>query len=175
MGFNFNGDHYLQVSGTAMGIAAAPNYANLFMNRFETKALSNWPLKPLIWLRFIDDIFMIWIHGEDNLTELIFYINGIHPRIEFTHESSSTQIDFLETTVKINESREIYTTLYEKPTDTHLYLHYSSSHHTPSKTKGPYGQFLRLGRICTYDIDFEQNSEKLIQITLKEALEDSPI
>ena len=50
-----------------MGTAAAPNYANLFMDRFETKALSNWPLKPLIWLRFIDEIFMIWTHGEDNL------------------------------------------------------------------------------------------------------------
>ena len=67
MSFSFNGDHYLQIGGTAMGTAAAPNYANLFMDRFETKALSNWPLKPLIWLRFIDEIFMIWTHGEDNL------------------------------------------------------------------------------------------------------------
>ena len=49
-----------------MGIATAPNHANLFIYRFETKALSNWPLKPMIWLRFIDDIFMIWTHGEDN-------------------------------------------------------------------------------------------------------------
>ena len=51
-----------------MGTAAAPNYANLFMDRFETKAL--------IWLRFIDDIFMIWTHGEDNLNEFIKYLNG---------------------------------------------------------------------------------------------------
>ena len=62
MKFTFNGDHFLQTGGTAMGTTVAPNYANLFMDRFETKALSNWPLKPLIWLRFIDDIFMIWIH-----------------------------------------------------------------------------------------------------------------
>ena len=167
MSFNFNGDHYLQIGGMAMGTAVAPNYANLFMDRFETKALNNWPLKPLIWLRFIDDIFMIWPHGEDNLNEFITYLNGIHQTIKFTHESSHTQIDFLDTTVKINDNREIYTTLYEKPTDTHLYLHYTSSHHAPSKTKGPYGQFLRLRRICTYDIDFEQNSEKLIQYYLK--------
>ena len=37
MSFNFKGDYYLQVGGTAMGTAAAPNYANLFMNRFEIK------------------------------------------------------------------------------------------------------------------------------------------
>ena len=121
-----------------MGTAAAPNYANIFMDRFETKALENWPLRPLLWLRFIDDIFMIWIYGEDKLQEFITYLNSIHPTINFTHEFSYTHISFLDTTVKINENRELYTTLCEKPTDTHLYIHYSSAHHAPSKTKGPY-------------------------------------
>ena len=40
-----------------MGTAVAPNYVNLFMDRLETKALENYPLKLLIWKRFIDDIF----------------------------------------------------------------------------------------------------------------------
>ena len=56
MSFSFNGDHYLHTGGTAMGTVAAPKYANLFMDRFETKVLTNWPLKPLMWLRFINDI-----------------------------------------------------------------------------------------------------------------------
>ena len=167
MSFSFNGDHYLQTGGTAMGTAAAPNYANLFMDRFETKALANWPLKPLLWLRFIDDIWMVWTHGEDNLNEFITYLNSIHPTIKFTHESSLTEINFLDTTVKVNHHRELYTTLYEKPTDTHLYLHYQSAHHSPCKTKGPYGQFLRLRRICTYDEDFNHNAEKLMGYYLK--------
>ena len=37
--FNFNGGHYLQTGGTAMGTATAPTHGNLFMDRFETKAL----------------------------------------------------------------------------------------------------------------------------------------
>ena len=41
-----------------MGTGAVPNYTNLFMDRFETKALDNYPLKPMLWLRFIDDIEM---------------------------------------------------------------------------------------------------------------------
>ena len=49
MSFCFNEDHCLQIGGTAIGTAATPNYANLFMDRFETQALANWPLKPLIW------------------------------------------------------------------------------------------------------------------------------
>ena len=59
MYFEFNNE-FLQIGGTAMGTALTPNYANLFMDRFETKALDNYPLKPLIWKRFIDDIFLIW-------------------------------------------------------------------------------------------------------------------
>ena len=141
--------------------------SNLFMDRFETKALENWPLKPSLWLRFIDDIFMIWTHGEDNLNKFITYLNQLHPTIKFTHEVSNSSINFLDTTVKINEERILYTTLYEKPTDTHLYLHYTSSHHAPCKTKGPYGQFLRLRRICTYDTDFYEQSDKLITYYLK--------
>ena len=167
MSFSFNNDHYLQIGGTAMGTGVAPNYANLFMDRFETKALENWPLKPSLWLRFIDDIFMIWTHGEDNLNKFITYLNQLHPTIKFTHEVSNSSINFLDTTVKINEERNLYTTLYEKPTDTHLYLHYTSSHHAPCKTKGPYGQFLRLRRICTYDTDFYEQSDKLITYYLK--------
>ena len=167
MSFSFNGDHYLQIGGTAMGTSVAPNYANLFMDRFETKALDNWSLKPLVWLRFIDDIFMIWTHGEDSLSNFIEYLNGIHPTIKFTHKVSTSSINFLDTTIKINSNRELYTTLYEKTTDTHLYLHYTSSHHAPSKTKGPYGQYLRLRRICTYDDDFNSNAEKLTSYYLK--------
>ena len=148
-----------------MGTAAAPKYANLFMNRFERKALENWPLKPLIWLRFIDDIFMIWTHGDDNLTEFITYLNGIHPKIKFTHERTLTQINLLDTTLKVNDQRELFTILYEKPT--HLYVHYTSAHNASCKTKGPHGQFLRLRRICTYDSNFQRNAGKLIGYYLK--------
>ena len=67
MYFKFNGDFYLQTGGTAIGTSLAPNYANLFMDKFETKALANYPLKPLIWKRFIDDIFMVGLNSGNLL------------------------------------------------------------------------------------------------------------
>ena len=129
MNFTFNGDHYLQTGGTAMGTSLAPNYANLFMDRFETKALAGYPLKPLTWKRFIDDIFLVWTHGEESLKKFIDYLNSLPDTIKFTHEMSYTQIDFLDTTIKFGQDRGLITTLFNKPTDTHLYLEYSSAHY----------------------------------------------
>ena len=139
MNFTFNGDHYLQTGGTAMSTSVAPNYANLFMDRFETKALAGFPLRPLTWKRSIDDIFMIWTHGEESLKQFIDYLNFLHETIKFTHDMSYTQIDFLDTTVKFGPDRGLITTLYNKPTNTHLYLEHSSAHPQSVLTKRPYG------------------------------------
>jgi hypothetical protein len=39
--FIFNGDHYLQINGTAMGTKMAPSYANIFMGRSEKQLLES--------------------------------------------------------------------------------------------------------------------------------------
>ena len=97
--FSFNDNHYLQIHGTAMGTKMAPSYANLFLGYFETNALENAPFKPHTWLRYIDDIFMIWTEGLDNLKIFIDYLNNIHSTIKFTSSRSFTHIPFLDVTV----------------------------------------------------------------------------
>ena len=62
--FKFNDKLYEKIQGTAMGTRMAPNYAIIFMHYLETNFLSNYPKQPKTWLRFIDDIFMIWKDGE---------------------------------------------------------------------------------------------------------------
>ena len=56
-----------------MGTPMAANYANLFMDMFETSLLNDFHKKtgkkPLIWMRFIDDIFFIWTDGENLFKE----------------------------------------------------------------------------------------------------------
>ena len=62
----------------------APSYANLFMGKFEQKALAASPHSPLNWWRYIDDVFLLWTHGEDKLDVFIKYLNSLHPnRIPF--------------------------------------------------------------------------------------------
>ena len=58
--FVFNDEHFIQRHGKAMGTRMAPAYANLFMGDFEKKAFQNYPDKTHLWLRYIDDILMVW-------------------------------------------------------------------------------------------------------------------
>ena len=61
----FNSRNYLQTKCGAMGTICAPSYTNIFMDHFEKKLI--YPFIngfPLIYLRFIDDIFLIWIGNK---------------------------------------------------------------------------------------------------------------
>ena len=121
--FECNGEFYHQLSGMAMGTKLAPSYANLFMTKFEDKYVYTYPLQPQLWKRFIDDIFLIWPHGRNSLTKFIGHLNTVHPTIKFTSDISETGISFLDLTIYIEQSR-LYTRLYTKPTDRHMYLNY---------------------------------------------------
>ena len=61
--FKFNNSLYLQKSRTAIGTVMAVCYAIVFMHQFETRAMASFMLKPSVWWRYIDDIFLcmdIW-------------------------------------------------------------------------------------------------------------------
>ena len=50
-----------------MGSKFAPQYANLFMHHFETDFFTTQTLQPAFYTRYIDDIFLLWPHGENSL------------------------------------------------------------------------------------------------------------
>ena len=66
----FDRSVYQQVSGTAIGTKFAPPYACIFMDRLKNEFLDTQILKPLVWFRYIDDIFFIWMHSEKELKNL---------------------------------------------------------------------------------------------------------
>ena len=56
--FEFLGKLFMQLFGVAMGSRVAPTYACIFMGWLEKKMLLDWTaLKPILWKRYIDDIF----------------------------------------------------------------------------------------------------------------------
>ena len=147
--FRFNEQHYLQMGGTAMGTRVAPTYANFFMGDFEDTHIYTYPLQPLLWVRFIDDIFMVWEHGEKELKSFLTHLNTVHKTIKFTSNNSHHRVNFLDTWVIKQKDGRISTDLYTKPTDSNNYLEFTSAHPAHTKRAIPLSQFLRLRRICT--------------------------
>ena len=159
--FNFNGQLYEQTQGTAMGTRMAPNYAIIFMHYLETNFLSHYPKKPKIWLRFIDDIIMIWQFGRLELEEFLKALNNHHQKIKFTHTIDQNEISFLDTIVYRSQTNKLYTRIYHKPKDQKYYLHYYSTHPRNQKNSVPYGLLIRCKRICTEEHYFEQEARKI--------------
>ena len=83
-------------------------------------------------------------------------INSVVPSIKFTHEISSASLNFLDTTIIKDASGRISTDVYQKPTDTHPHLHWTSAHPPHLKHSIPYIQALRLRRICSSTDILEQ-------------------
>ncbi|XP_048698400.2 uncharacterized protein LOC125633326 [Caretta caretta] len=164
--FTFEDNVYLQISGTATGTRMAPPYANIFMADLEQRFLSSCPLMPLLYLRYIDDIFIIWIHGKEALEEFHHDFNNFHPTINLSLDQSTQEIHFLDTTVLISDGH-INTTLYRKPTDHYSYLH-ASSFHTDHITRSiVYSQALRYNRICSYPSDRDKCLQDFYQAFLQ--------
>ena len=68
--FRFHNRYYNQVRGVAMGTKCAPPFANLFLACLEKKAHSTWQgPTPLTWLRFLDDILMLWDGSQPQLQQ----------------------------------------------------------------------------------------------------------
>ena len=63
--FEFNGKVKQQISGTAIGTKFVPLYACIFMDEVVTSFLETQEMKPLVWFRYIDDVFFIWTHGQE--------------------------------------------------------------------------------------------------------------
>ncbi len=106
----------------------AVSYANTFMAALEENILKNAPegLTPIEWIRFLDDIFAIWCHGEASLLKFLHHINEIHLTIKF--EYSTETVHFLDTRIYINEQNKLESDVYIKPTDKTMLLHNTSFH-----------------------------------------------
>ena len=163
--FTFNDKFYLQTHGTAMGTKMAPNYANIFMTKIENHILQNAPhnRKPLLWKRFIDDIFLIWPYDLQSLLHFKQYINTIHNTIKFEMTHSQTSVNFLDTTIHFNSDGKLISSLYKKPTDICSLLHNNSFHPPTCKQSVIYSQDLRYRRVIT---DNEELQTKLMDLKL---------
>ena len=159
--FDFNDQSYLQTMGTAMGSPMAPSYASLFMGRLEEQFLNSTYVKPDVWLRFLDDIFMIWNDSLETLNFFIDSLNSFHPNIKFTYNISKSSVPFLDVSVSKDVTGKIVTDIFCKPTNMHLYLDFTSSHPLSCKRGIPFSQAKRYRRVISDDGTFMQSLDTL--------------
>ncbi|XP_068680176.1 uncharacterized protein [Montipora foliosa] len=141
----FNGRHYLQTHGTAMGTKTAVSFANIFMAKIETEILSKVVSKPTVWKRNIADVFSLWD---------INHLNSINPHIRFTSEEEKNgRISFLDTCLHLKEDGSTKVTVYRKPTHTDQYLNFHSNHHLQHKRAVVNTLLLRAQTLVSKEVD----------------------
>lgn len=150
-----------------MGKKFAPAYANIFMATWEQAVFPKCSKLPILYIRYLDDIFGIWTHSKSDFEDFISVLNNHHDAITVKHNLQSEEIEFLDTQVffmrESIENWRLGTRVYFKPTDTHVLLHKNSFH--PKHTfKGIVkSQLMRFERICTRPEDVEIATKTLFR------------
>ncbi|KAM4632430.1 up-regulator of cell proliferation-like [Discoglossus pictus] len=132
---------YLQRRGMAMGSVVAPIYANLYLRWWERELVFNdnsvvFTEHILLWLRYIDDIFIIWDDTAENFDKLIQMMNDNTLNLRLTHTIDHVKVDFLDISFIKDEKGYIKTDLYRKPTATNSTQYFKSSHFPPTLKEG---------------------------------------
>lgn len=159
--FQFNDEDYIQKLGTSMGTRMAPSYASLFMGKFEKEYLESCGVQPLLWLRFLDDIFMIWDDSEEKLLQFFDELNKFHETINFTYNYSKTNAVFLDVKIEKSDEGMLCTSVFEKDTNVHQYVEFSSCHPLSCKKGIPYSQAKRYRRITSDDDNLKRDLNRL--------------
>ena len=105
----------------------ASQYANIFMANWEENVLQNTRNNSLLYLRYIDDIFLLWIRGEEELLQFHKNFSSKDPDIHITMNHSAEKANFLHTIIRL-KNNTIQTSLYIKPIYSQTYLHPTSFH-----------------------------------------------
>ena len=152
-----------------MGSPISPIVANLYMENYETRAISTSPHPPLMWKRFVDDTCVII--KEAHKQEFLEHINSIDPHIQFTSENSKADgsMPYLEMLITITptENGRLNTIVYRKATHTDMYLKWNS-HHLISSKDGVVGTLnQRAKTVCSSPNMLQREEEHLSRVLTK--------
>ena len=73
--FTYKDTFYKQTEGMAMGSPLSPIICNVYMDRLEKDAIESSPKKPTLWLRYVDDTFLLWDHSSQELGMFLEHMN----------------------------------------------------------------------------------------------------
>ena len=129
--FQYNGKHYKQLHGTAMGSPVSVVVAEIVMQNIEEQALATYKRTIPLWLRYVDDTFTA-VH-KDEIDDFHEHLNRQNAHIQFTKEiEENGKLPFLDCLVT-RDNHHLRTTVYRKPTHTDQLLDECSYNPTSHK------------------------------------------
>ena len=167
--FEFNNQFFLQKIGCAMGSQASPEICDIVMHRLENQIIPT-DSKILKWLRYRDDILLLYDGTPLELENLIKSLNEIHSFLKFTVEVSNFEVTYLDLKIfkgpRFQSKGFLDTKIYTKPTETFQYLDRNSAHPLATFKGFIKGEVLRYARLCNNETDFLEKrdafTEKLL-------------
>ena len=115
--------------------------------------------KPMVCLRFVGDVFGLFVGGWEELKDFENVANSIHLWIKVEMQTSKPSINFLDVCITKNGHR-LNTTIFCKPTDRHMYLYEKSNHPNTTKNAIPFGLGIRAKRICSTQEEYNNNRQR---------------
>jgi len=122
--FTFNDEYFHQIYGTAMGTPVAVEYANTVMFYIEHTIIDKY--EPILYLRYIDDIFAI-LPTVDICKKFIGEINNQCSNIQLESVTIGKTGIFLDLNLEI-KNENIISKVYQKPSNKYLYLPPTTNH-----------------------------------------------
>ena len=114
--FQYNGKHYKQLHGTAMGSLVSVVVAEIVKQNIEEQALATYSETLPPWLRYVDNTITA-VH-KNKIDEFHEHLNKQNTSIQFTTEiEENGKIPVLDCLVT-RENNTLRTTVYRKPTHT---------------------------------------------------------
>lgn len=163
--FSFKDQHYHQISGSPMGSPVSPVLANLVMEHLEETVLASLSRQPLLYLRYVDDIFCI--AKETDIQTIHNSFNSFHEKLQFTIETETdNSIPFLDLTIQRNDNGRLITDWYHKNTWSGRYLNYDS--YLPTVYKTNTITILTKRILSLSDPEFHNKNFQLLKTTLTE-------
>lgn len=164
--FRFQSKIYRQMDGVAMGSPLAPILADLWLQKIEQKLNKFSKNRPIIWARYVDDIFCLFDIPINKILEFHTRINKWHKNLKFTIEMESNKtLPFLDVLVTHDQDHnQLTTSLYRKPTFTGLYLLWESCQNRKYKIGLIKTLVIRIYRICSTNEIIKKELKQLKEI-----------
>jgi hypothetical protein len=143
--FTFNEKSYKQVKGIPMGRAWAPAVASIYLEKWESTIFDQTKLSPLIYVRYIDDLFAIF-RTKSDAQLFVNVAQTLDDNIRLSEVSIDASVHYLDLNISIRHA-QLHYAIYTKPSHLRVLLDFQSAHSFTLKCNVVLSQLIRMYRL----------------------------